>query len=211
MRTLKISENIHSHQFGRAVDYDDVICNDSVHCVPAFAFFSSHISSFTHMSQTGGFCIESRAFGQCKCLKTVTVHSDDVKLMTAAFHRCYSLSAVDLQDVSYVGEEVFRDCHSLLNVNIQSSYPIQIGAHAFSRCMSMSSISLPNSVTSICTYAFAECESLDEINVPVGVQSIDAYAFAGCVSLRNVIIANNNIWIDDHAFDGCNNIMIKKS
>ena len=53
-----------------------------------------------------------------------------------------------------------------------------IGSNAFSGCTSLSSIAIPDSVTSIGSNAFANCTSLSSIAIPDSVTSIGEYAFA---------------------------------
>ena len=50
----------------------------------------------------------------------------------------------------------------------------------------MTSITIPNGVTSIGTYAFATCTSLTSITIPDSVTSIGTYAFDGCSKLSSI-------------------------
>lgn len=52
-----------------------------------------------------------------------------------------------------------------------------IGGSAFYGCKNLQSIILPTSVTSIDTYAFYDCYNLKSIDLPANVSSIDMYAF----------------------------------
>ena len=54
---------------------------------------------------------------------------------------------------------------------------------AFSNCSSLTSIVIPNSVTSIGSYAFYKCSSLTSIVIPNSVETIGDYAFYNCSSL----------------------------
>ena len=60
-----------------------------------------------------------------------------------------------------------------------------IGKDAFSKCGSLTSITIPNSVTSIGRRAFSGCGSLASITVPDSVTSIGVYAFSGTSYYRN--------------------------
>ncbi|MEQ8176043.1 MAG: leucine-rich repeat protein, partial [Syntrophomonadaceae bacterium] len=60
---------------------------------------------------------------------------------------------------------------------------LHIDARAFALCKSLSSITIPNTVTDIGDYAFAECTNLTTISVPSGVTSIGNNAFYKCSSL----------------------------
>ena len=59
-----------------------------------------------------------------------------------------------------------------------------IGEYAFQGCSSLTSITIPSSVTSIGSYAFSGCTSLTSITIPSGVTNIGDSAFYGCDSLQ---------------------------
>ena len=63
-----------------------------------------------------------------------------------------------------------------------------IGNSALSSCTSLTSITIPNSVTSIREYAFSGCSGLTNIIIPNSVKSIGNFAFKGCASLKELII-----------------------
>ena len=53
----------------------------------------------------------------------------------------------------------------------------------------MTSVVIPNSVTSIGQYAFARCYNLTRVVIPSSVTSIDTMAFLFCSNLSNVTFA----------------------
>lgn len=63
---------------------------------------------------------------------------------------------------------------------------VQIGEKAFKDCKSLVSIELPNSLTSIEHAAFGGCTSLKSITIPNSVTSIGEYAFEGCSGLMSI-------------------------
>lgn len=67
---------------------------------------------------------------------------------------------------------------------------VEIGSGAFVYCTSLTSITIPDSVTSISSYAFQYCYSLSSITIPNGVSVIDSGLFSGCSSLSSVTIPN---------------------
>jgi len=66
--------------------------------------------------------------------------------------------------VTYIRWEAFRYCSSLTSVTIPNSVT-SIGDDAFFGCSSLTSVTIPNSVTSIGESAFSNCSSLENINV----------------------------------------------
>jgi hypothetical protein len=80
-----------------------------------------------------------------------------------------------------------------------------IGVAAFSYCTSLTNITIPDSVTSIGEDAF-HSSSLTSITIPDSVTSIGDYAFAFCSSLASVTIGNSVTSIGGGAFYYCTSL-----
>jgi len=61
-----------------------------------------------------------------------------------------------------------------------------IGTSAFSDCLHLTSITIPNGVIAIMTSAFYQCSALTNITIPASVTSIREHAFKQCPSLTSV-------------------------
>ena len=70
----------------------------------------------------------------------------------------------------------------------------------------MTSVTIPNSVTSIGDYAFYNCSGLTSITIPNSVTSIGEWAFRRCSGLTSVTIPNSVTSIGDEAFSGCSGL-----
>ena len=79
---------------------------------------------------------------------------------------------------------------------------ILIPASAFHNCGRLTSISIPDSVTSIGESAFHNCGSLTSISIPDSVTSIGNSAFRGCSDLTSINIPDSVTSIGDDAFIG---------
>ena len=82
---------------------------------------------------------------------------------------------------------------------------VGIGKEAFF-CSKISSIILPNSISSIGDRAFYGCTDLKTMDIPANVTSIGIYAFCDCANIRDLFIPQNVIYIGDGAFCGCNGL-----
>ena len=73
----------------------------------------------------------------------------------------------------------------ITSVNIPNGVT-SIGKYAFSNCTNLANIIIPDSMTSIGRYAFYGCSSLASITLPDSVTSIGEGAFYDCTSLANI-------------------------
>ncbi len=95
---------------------------------------------------------------------------------------------------------IFMAC-PITSVEIPNSVT-SIGYNAFGDCDILTSLTIPNSVSYIGVYAFGYC-GLTSITIPNSVTSIGAAAFDGCNYLTSVTIGNSVTSIDDNAFRDC--------
>ena len=77
-----------------------------------------------------------------------------------------------------------------------------IGNKAF-RYSGLTSVTIPNSVTSIGSYAFDGCSGLTSVTIGNSVTSIGNSAFSGCSGLTSITIPNSVKSIGSSAFSGC--------
>ena len=78
-----------------------------------------------------------------------------------------------------------------------------IGAEAFWGNKTMTSITIPNSVTKIEYAAFNECTSLTAVVIPSSVKTIGEAAFWYCTGLKSIVIPSSVTTFGKDAFKGC--------
>ena len=138
--------------------------------------------------------------GTVEITKFVSSSSTDIELP----------SVIDGKSVTSIGYRAFNAddieaCSNLTSIIIPDSVT-SIGGSAFSGCTSLTSITIPDSVTSIGGSAFYKCTRLTSITIPESVTSIEDWAFYNCTSLASITIPESVTSIGDYAFDECTSL-----
>ena len=133
------------------------------------------------------------AFQNCSELKSFNSTAEGTFILPTSlteiesylFYNCSSMLRVNIpQNATCIGEKAFAECENLSTVRFDSGSKVtSIEANAFARCISIETISMPDSVVSIKERAFDGCISLANVEVSKNLETIGAYAFNGCVSV----------------------------
>lgn len=113
-----------------------------------------------------------------------------------------SLKTVIITGGTSVAPLAFSRCESLKSITLPDTVT-SIGNAAFNHCTSLESIEIPNSITSIGDSIFSGCTSLTNVVIPDSVTSIGMEAFADCTSLTGIIIPDSVKTINRYAFRNC--------
>jgi len=113
--------------------------------------------------------------------------------------------------ITKIGKYAFseRNLTSLIIPNTVTS----IGEGAFSRNSKLEAVTLPDGITSIENYLFEYCYALTSVNMPAGITSIGTSSFKSCSTLASIKIPDGVTTIGSFAFQGCyalNGIVIPK-
>lgn len=103
------------------------------------------------------------AFENCRALQRVTLSENQNSIYADCFKNCTSLSDIDLNDISYIGNEAFYSCTSLNEIIIPDSV-VQIDNKAFENCLSVKRISIGKNCVWISSHAFSNmpfCTSIE--------------------------------------------------
>ena len=114
-------------------------------------------------------------------------------------------SACGTYSVTSIGNGAFNNNIGITSVTIPNSVTT-IGT-AFQVCTGLTSITLSNSLTSIGSTAFYNCTGLTSITLPNSLTSIGTDAFRGCSGLTSVTIPNSLTSISDRMFNSCSGLI----
>jgi hypothetical protein len=107
--------------------------------------------------------------------------------------------------ITSIGTNAFSMCVIMTSVTIPNSVT-NIGDYAFCWCRALTSVAIPNTVISIGDGAFQECSGLTNVTIPASVTSIGDSAFAECANLPSVTIPGSVTAIGQLAFELCTNL-----
>ena len=140
---------------------------------------------------------------------TLTISGSGMITQTSVKNCGHSLSEIKKviikKGIMSIGSSAFSGCISLNSIQIPNSVT-SIEYSAFYGCSSLKSIEIPKGVTSIGYHVFDGCIDLSSIEIPNSVTSIEYYAFLGCSSLNNIKIPNSVTSIEGEAFSGCSSL-----
>ncbi len=185
--------------------------------------------------------IGSSAFSGCSSLTSIIIPSSVTNIGTSVFFGCNSLTSITVaegntiyhadqnclietasktliagcknsiiptdESVTIIGDFAFANYNSLTSITIPNNVT-SIGNSAFYACRNLASLNFADEsqLTSIAAKAFNDCSALRSINFPKKVTSIGSFAFSGCSNLTDITIPNSMESIGYAAFYDCRNL-----
>lgn len=104
--------------------------------------------------------------------------------------------------MSYIPALAFTDCKNITSIVLPNGVT-SIGDYAFQNCNDLTSITIPDSVTYIGLAAFSKCTKLTSAAMSDKINKINDRTFEWCRGLTSIKIPDNVTSIGDSAFWGC--------
>ena len=158
---------IASGAFANCLDLTSITIPNSVTSIGGSAFLGC--SSLTAITIPNGITsIEGTTFQACSSLSSITIGSNVTNIQGSAFLNCPSLSSIvwnakNCADASRYNYAPFYYIHSQITSFTLGDSVKNIPAYLCYGMSKLSSMTIPNSVTSIGRFAFENCESLKEV------------------------------------------------
>ena len=106
------------------------------------------------------------------------------------------------EPINMINSQAFTNCSNLTSVDIPNSITT-IGNNAFEYCTGLTSVKIPDSVIIIDSSAFRNCKNLTSVDLPEGVTTIGASAFNTCSNLTSIELPDSITTIHSDAFANC--------
>ena len=136
----------------------------------------------------------------------VSVGSGSYNITTANIPAIVIYNGVTYTVTSIVNDG-FNDCSYLTSVTIPNSVTT-IGKWAFEECIRLTSVTFAenSNLTTIGNSAFRNCSRLTSVTIPNSVTSIGSTAFYNCSNLTSITIPNSVTSIGGSAFYNCSSL-----
>ena len=141
-------------------------------------------------------------FSGLYALEKVTLPTTVRTVKRYAFYNCESLTTVNLDSATSIGNGAFSDCSALKTVSLPCA--TSFGTYAFRNCTKLTMVSLP-CATSIGNGAFSFSTALTTVSLPCAT-SIGNDAFYYCTKLTTVSLGSSLKSIGSDAFYDCSKL-----
>ena len=153
--------------------------------------------------------IGRRAFKSCIKLQNIELPSGVKTIDEDAFYSCKNLVNFTIpKTVTTIGESVFSNCSELKTMTFAQDGEVKdIPVRAFYKCEKLESIALPTKLITISNQAFESCIALTSINLPNTLTTIGENVFETS-GLASILIPKSVTRVGNKAFYKCTKLAV---
>ena len=204
LASITLSTNltgIGQYAFSGSLPGASVTLPGSMTTIGDYAFASCGLSSVTipnSVTNIGDFAFSPSG------LASATIPGSVKKIGYGAYKFCGGMTSLVMSNgVTTISDEAFHQCESLTSVSIPDSVTY-LGMLAFANT-GLTSLSLPKGITQISIEAF-EGTAITRLVIPTNITSIEASAFSGCYNLTEVVLPRSVTFLGEQAFADCQSL-----
>ena len=139
--------------------------------------------------------------GGCTNLKSVILPEGIETIPDYGFCGC-AFSEINIPStVTSIGAFAFLDCVYLTSIDLPDN--ITSSSVWFQNCSRLKRVKLPKKLSWLKNYAFNGCSQLEEVIFPDSLQGIEQYCFKGCSRLPHIELPECFRYLDYNVFSGC--------
>ena len=125
--------------------------------------------------------INESAFYFCSGITSINLGSGVKTIKTTAFTYCTGITSLTMPgSVTTIEESAFTDCEKLESIDLSATSLEKINDYTFNNCSKLSTVKLPNTLTSIGNAAFMHCNIASLDFLTDNVTNIGSGAFQQC-------------------------------
>lgn len=209
LKTINIPNTVTSidkYAFNNCISLENLTIPNGVISIGKRAFYNCQ--SMTELSIPNSInYIEEDAFRSCIGLSKLSIYCNASAIHSSAFKYCIELLDITIPNLYSIKNTFYTDSNSTsLEIKIETVTILSgtsISSPIFDDCTKITTINLPNTITTIGNSAFSGCKKLTNITIPENVNSIGSSAFSQCESITNLKLPNSVTEIGEHAFNQC--------
>lgn len=216
LENIRLSDNltyIGSNAFQDCTSLTSITIPNSVQEI-GWGAFEGCTSLQSIVIPSGITTISNNVFERCNSLTSVTLSNSVTEIESYAFSGCSSLLSVTIPNtVTSIGDGAFESCNGFISVGENgsgSSVEIPSGVTSLYRtfydCTGLTSVTIPDTITSLGEATFDGCVSLQNVTLGDGITSVGSQTFRGCISLEEIDIPSGVTGIGSIAFKDCENL-----
>ena len=199
--------SIGSSAFRRCTSLQSINFPSSIKMLGYYTFDGCTALQSADLSKTSITAIYKDGFKGCTALTTVKLppSGNKVSVWEGAFEDCVKLGSLSpTSQINSLGNRAFKNCASLLSIDLSNSGCVIVHEETFSGCTALETVRLKSNAYEIGDAAFKDCSALTFLNMTTNMRRIGKSAFYGCSKLASTMTLPSYIEeIQPYTFYNC--------